>query len=273
MHNLGAGQSLGGGKLQKKISRALQDFHDRPEEHILHVLALRSMSQAVYSAQNIGHFGLGFADYVHFTSPIRRYPDLIIHRQLKACIYKNKGYRLYPEDQLVASGAHLSACEQRSVKAERQLNSIKKEQKKKKFVGHEFEGMISSVTRFGIFVLLRRFDVDGLVRLEDLGDDYFEFDEENLRLVGKHSGAIYSIGSMVNVTVAGVNSDEGQIDFVLAGRFVAPTPKARESGFVKRQKHHKKKAKSSTSGFSLKANRRSLRSTGASKPRGKGKAR
>jgi len=111
----------------------------------------------------------------------------------------------------------LSACEQRSVKAERQIKAIKKARFMSQHLGEEFDGVISSVTKFGIFVLLRQFDVDGLVRVEELGDDYFEYDEENLRLVGRKSGMSYEIGELVKVTVAKTDIEQGQIDLVLTG--------------------------------------------------------
>lgn len=207
-------QKMSSGHLQKKISKALEFFKNHPKEHILNMLALRSLAQAKYSPNNVGHFGLGFADYVHFTSPIRRYPDLIVHRLLKAGL-SIKGYRRLSLDELETAGTVTSACEQRSVKAERQIRSIKKARFLSQHIGEEFEGIISSVTRFGLFVLLKTFDVDGLLRVEQLGGDRFEFDEEKLRLVGKKSGMAYEIGDPVKIVVAKADIEMGQIDFVL----------------------------------------------------------
>lgn len=216
LETLGSVRPLEGTSLQKKITRALQDFADHPQEHILHILTLRSMAQAQYSPENVGHFGLGFSDYAHFTSPIRRYPDLMIHRQLKALFKMGRGYGLQSVEELATAGSFLSACEQRSVKAERQIKTIKKARFMARHLGEEFDGLITSVTRFGVFVLLRQFDVDGLVRLENLPGDRFEFDEQNMRLVGQRSGRVIALGDPMRVLVAAADQEDGRIDFMPA---------------------------------------------------------
>ncbi len=217
MQNFGSRISLGTSeKLQKKLTKALHEFKDE-QSQIIHILTLRSMSQAKYTLENIGHFGLGFDFYTHFTSPIRRYPDLIVHRLIKSCIGLNQ-YRLMADDDIQTAGTWLSACEQRSAKAERQIQSIKKARFMKKLLGQTFDGMISSVTKFGLFVLLREYNIDGLIRLDDLGLEKWEFDEENLKLVASRSGMSYSIGDRMRVTVSSVDVEAGQINFVLEGK-------------------------------------------------------
>lgn len=215
MNNFGSKINLHGEYLQKKLTKALREFEGKPEAHVLNVLTLRAMSQAKYHMDNKGHFGLGFSHYTHFTSPIRRYPDLIVHRLIKSLVIPQAGYKGLSEDDLLTAGTMLSACEQRSAKAERQVHAIKKARFMQKFIGEEFDGIVNSVTKFGIFVLLREYDIDGLIRLDDLGQDKWEFDEENLRLVAKRSGFSYQIGDKVQITVSSCDAELGQINFVL----------------------------------------------------------
>jgi ribonuclease R len=204
----------GGHNLQKRLTQTLRKFTGQPQAVILNILALRSMAQAKYSPHNVGHFGLGFEHYAHFTSPIRRYPDLIVHRQVKSKILANKYRQRSTVEQLESQGQFLSACEQRAAKAERQVIGIKKARFIKQHVGESFEGIISSVTRFGVFVLLRKFEVDGLVKIENLAKEKMFFDEERLMLVAGRSGLKYKIGDPMKVVVGSVNVELGQIDFI-----------------------------------------------------------
>lgn len=205
-----------GSGLQSRLSEALKLARQQPGGEVLSSLALRSMNQAKYSADNIGHFGLGFSHYSHFTSPIRRYPDLIAHRLIKAVLvarYRNQG--MEPEEVATAA-THLSACEQRAVKAERAVVSIKKARFIRRYVGEVLDGAVSSVTKFGIFVTLRKFDVDGLVKLEALGADRWVYDEQSMRLFGRRTGRVFRLGDEVSVIVVAADVATGKIDFQLA---------------------------------------------------------
>ena len=238
------------GHLQKRLTKALEEFDGKPQAHILNILTLRSMAQAKYSPNNVGHFGLGFEDYVHFTSPIRRYPDLIIHRLVKNQVVPNSKYRLMSVDDLSTAGTMLSACEQRAVKSERQLMGIKKARFMEKHLGQEFDGIVSSVVKFGLFVLLRGLEVDGLIRLDALGADRYEYDEESMKLISR-SGHSYSIGDSLKIRVEAVDIDAGQVDFALAGvkkdKQTFPTPKKKwtENPWKKRTKSDRSKGSSS----------------------------
>ncbi|MBY0314245.1 MAG: ribonuclease R [Bdellovibrionales bacterium] len=225
LSTFGSSTKMGSSQLQKKLTKALQEFHGKPEGIVLNILTLRSMMQAKYTGNNVGHFGLGFEYYTHFTSPIRRYPDLIVHRLLKSLTMR--AYKTPPMDEeyISTSGTMLSAYEQRSVKAERQVISIKKARFMQEHLGEVFEGVVSSVVKFGVFVLLRQFDVDGLLKVDQLGDDIFEFDEDALILKGRRTGKTYKIGDVLEVQVARANTDEGQIDFVLEGGSLDDSPR------------------------------------------------
>ncbi len=215
LRTFGIHLAKGAVQLQKKLTKALEEASHKPEAAVLNILALRTMSQAQYNTDNRGHFGLGFSHYTHFTSPIRRYPDLIVHRLLKNQIMPKSKYRLVPLDELSGMGTWLSACEQRAAKAERLLVSIKKARLMQKHVGEKYEGIISSVTRFGVFVLLRQFEVDGLVRKESLSPESLEFDEDNLRLTAKRSGKSWKLGDLITIMVVDVDLQNGQINFDL----------------------------------------------------------
>lgn len=198
---------------QKKLNKVLKKFKGTHYEPVLNITVLRTMKQAFYSAKDLGHFGLGFPDYVHFTSPIRRYADLIVHRQLK--------YRLglssqkYDFKDLETMGVHLSACEQRSVKAERQVMAIKKARLMENLISQEFQGIITSITRFGVFILLTEFDMDGMLRLSDIARGRFIFDDKYLSLQNRRTKQTYCVGDLIRVVIDRVDVITGKVGFTL----------------------------------------------------------
>ncbi|PIS10567.1 MAG: ribonuclease R [Bdellovibrio sp. CG10_big_fil_rev_8_21_14_0_10_47_8] len=262
--SFGSNVNIQQGQLQKRLTKALQSFEGKPEAQILNILTLRSMSQAKYSPNNVGHFGLGFEFYTHFTSPIRRYPDLIVHRLLKNRVMPQSAYRLMTDDDLSTSATMLSACEQRSTKAERQFQSIKKARFMQKHIGEEFDGLISSVTKFGVFVLLRQFEVDGLVRSENLSKEKLEFDEQTMTLVGKRSGIQFSIGDIVRIRVDAADPEAGQVDFGFVERLSLANGTAAPA---------KPAAKNSESSPQKYPSRRNQKSRSATAPSGPSKSR
>lgn len=205
-----------GGMIQKNLMKLLSHVKGKPEEGVLSLLILRSMKQAQYGAANIGHFGLAFPSYTHFTSPIRRYPDLVVHRVLKKILAKQKFSDKGKEEEqkrMETMGVFLSACEQRSNRAERDLESIKRCRFMVKHIGEEFDGIITGVLKFGIFVQLRAYDIDGLVKLETLRGDRYNLDEEKQKLIGRKTGTVISLGDPVRVKVTVADPEERKIDF------------------------------------------------------------
>jgi len=201
----------------QKLSKKLEVVEDKNVSAIAQGFILRSMKQAQYSAQNQGHFGLNFTHYAHFTSPIRRYPDLVIHRQIKSIL--NKKYTAYPEEDVSSMGVILSAAEQRAVKSERKVISVKKGRFFESYVGEEFDGYISSVVKFGAFVTLREFPIDGLIKLDELSGDFFAYDEENWCLRGRKTGKTFRVGDKIKIKVLNVSVTDGNIDFGLVEHF------------------------------------------------------
>lgn len=185
-------------------------------EQVAQIMTLRSMQQAKYSIDNAGHFGLASKCYTHFTSPIRRYPDLMVHRLLKADMGWPDGYanRDTKTEFLERAAVHSSEREQVAVAAERDTVDLKKTQYMVPFIGEVFEGKISSITSFGMFVELDN-GIDGLVHMNMMTDDYYFYDEEHFLLVGKRTGHIYHLGDTVTVTLVKADVEKRQIDFVL----------------------------------------------------------
>ncbi len=225
----------------QKVIEATKDRIDAPS---IHAVLLRSMMQAYYGAKNVGHYGLAYEAYTHFTSPIRRYPDLLLHRAIKASLTTKK----YPLSgaALDDAGEHFSATERRADEASRSVTSWLKCHYMQQHIGEEFVGVISATAEFGLFVTLKDLYVDGMVHVSQLGDDYFVFDQASQNLVGQNRGQSFGLGDEVKIKVAGVNIEERKIDFELiqqlshAGRVIrsrAPRvakPVAKEEVFAER---------------------------------------
>lgn len=202
--------------------QALQQIIDsakgESEEMVVSKLMLRSMKQAKYDPQSVGHFGLATDFYTHFTSPIRRYPDLIVHRLIRTYLFQNrmndKTMQKWKE-QLPEIARHTSAKERAAVDAERETDDLKKAEYMAEKIGEEYSGVISSVTNFGMFVELDN-TVEGLVHVSNLVDDYYHFDEKNYALIGEATKKMYRIGDEVTIVVDAVNIEERTVDFVLA---------------------------------------------------------
>src|SRR4051812_5532654 len=205
--------SLGGGDepQAKDYAELLKRIKGKPFAGILQTVMLRSLSQAVYTPENVGHFGLAYDAYAHFTSPIRRYPDLLVHRGIKAVLDKQR----YDAGDLHAVGVHCSETERRADDATRDVEAWLKSYFMQDHVNEEFDGTISGVTSFGLFVTLDELFVDGLVHISDLGQDYFKFDQQRHLLRGERSGVRYQLGGRVRVRVVRVNLEQAKIDFVL----------------------------------------------------------
>lgn len=201
----------------KEINRVVKLFEEKPEKYIVHQILLRSMAKAEYSSKNIGHYGLGFKDYAHFTSPIRRYPDLIVHRLLKEYNKaKPKPNKItYYNTVLENIGQHCTETERESMEAERACSRLAQTFMARKYLGKELDGRISGITNFGIFVLMEDFWGEGLIHIRDLRDDYYYFDEQNHRLTGKRNKKSYKLGDKLKVRVIHVNIEARKIELEL----------------------------------------------------------
>lgn len=238
------GLTLGGGlKPQPKDYAVLMDeVADRPDHEMLQTMLLRSMKQAIYDPENRGHFGLALASYGHFTSPIRRYPDLAMHRAIKYLLAKEHGdlkERWTPTggwhsdfEEMLQLGQHCSMTERRADEATRNVADWLKCDFMLDQVGKVFTGIIASVTGFGFFVRLDDLFIDGLVHVSSLDNDYYRYDNIGQRLIGESSGVVYRLGDTVEIRVEAVHMDERKIDFAL----VSSTRKPRGEGKTARDK-------------------------------------
>ncbi|OUY06520.1 ribonuclease R [Acinetobacter populi] len=198
---------------QADYQRVIDATKDRIDATSIHAVLLRSMMQAYYTPKNAGHYGLAYDAYTHFTSPIRRYPDLLLHRAIKAKLAA-KPYPLQGA-ALEAAGEHFSQTERRADEASRDVTTWLKCHYMQQHIGEEFSGIITAVTDFGMFVTLTDLYVDGMIHISQLGDDYFVYDAGLQRLTGQHHGQIFALGDKVEIKVAAVNLEERKIDFAL----------------------------------------------------------
>ncbi|MBD3669415.1 MAG: RNB domain-containing ribonuclease, partial [Gammaproteobacteria bacterium] len=231
------------------FSELLKSVQGRPDSHLISTVMLRSLKQAVYTPDNDGHFGLGFEAYTHFTSPIRRYPDLLVHRAIRHLISKQKARQSsplvkraisslikkplpdviaydYDTQDMLNLGEHCSMTERRADEATRDAVDWLKCEYMLDKVGEEYTGIITSVTGFGIFIELKDIYVEGLVHVTALQNDYYHFDPTSHRLVGERTRKIYRLGDSVEVKVVRVDLEERKIDFELVG----VTPRGEDDG-------------------------------------------
>ena len=210
----------------KDYAALLEKVKERPDHELIQTMLLRSLSQAVYHADNIGHFGLALEEYAHFTSPIRRYPDLTLHRGIKYLLAKEQGAKRkttdtggyhYSFDEMDLLGNHYSMTERRADDATREVTDWLKCEYMQDHVGGEFSGVISSVTGFGLFVRLDDLFIDGLVHISTLENDYYQFDAAKQRLIGENSGMQYRLGDKVRIKVEAVHLENKMVDFSLMG--------------------------------------------------------
>ena len=207
------------------LQKVMAGVKGKPVEPMVHMMILRSLKQAVYSPKNAGHFGLASSAYTHFTSPIRRYPDLIVHRLAK----ERANARLTPprqaewKAQLTELTADASVRERIAVEAEREFLDLKRAQLMTRRVGETFDAVVTGVTSFGLFVQPTTVFVEGLVPMTELGDDYYQYDELRAQLRGRRTGKVYRFGQPVRVRLAAANTEKRQLDFVLENTSPRPS--------------------------------------------------
>lgn len=200
----------------KELQKLLEKIEGKPEEAVISRLALRSMKQARYTTENTGHFGLSAKYYCHFTSPIRRYPDLQIHRIIKENIHTGLSAKRisHYETILPQVAIQSSAMERRAEEAERETDKMKKAEYMRRFLFQPFDGVISGITAWGMYVMLPN-TVEGMVHVTNMQDDYYFYDEENYCMTGEHTHQTYRLGESVRVIVIGADKQLGTVDFCL----------------------------------------------------------
>lgn len=234
MAEFGFGVSGGDKPHAKDYAKLMEQIKGRYDEQLLQTVLLRSMQQAVYSPDNLGHFGLAYEAYTHFTSPIRRYPDLLVHRAIKAVLNK----KTYHVKDWSALGAHCSMTERRADEASRDVTNWLKCYYMQDKVGEVFDGTVSGVTSFGVFVALDDAYVEGLLHVTELGNDYFHYDKAHHEMVGERTHVKYRLGDRVTIKVARVDLETTKIDFSLVKKLgsLERANQINENQSVKREK-------------------------------------
>lgn len=198
--------------ITRNINKLLDDVHNKPEENLIETLAIRAMQKARYTTENLGHYGLAFKYYTHFTSPIRRYPDMMVHRLLERYL---AGGRSVIKAKYEEYCIHCSSMEQVAANAERASIKYKQVEFLSDKLGMVFDGVISGVTEWGLYVELNENKCEGLVPIRDLGDDFYDFDEKNYCLEGRHKRRIFRLGDSITIKIAQANLERKQLDFAL----------------------------------------------------------
>ena len=230
----------------KDLQKVIENVEDKPESAVINTMLLRSMQQARYSEDNFGHYGLAAEYYTHFTSPIRRYPDLIVHRLIRSYGQDpSEANQTYWENELPEIAEHSSKMERRAVEAEREVDAMKKAEYMMDKVGEEFEGIISSVVKFGLFIELPN-TIEGLIHINELKQDYFHFIENHLALVGERTGLTFKIGQKVRVKVIKADPEERAIDFELIdAEEIVPLERPKTSNKNRPSNRHQKRSSKS----------------------------
>ncbi len=236
------GYSLTIGSRQKtaqSINKLLADVKDKKEENMIELLTVRSMPKAIYTTKNIGHYGLGFDYYTHFTSPIRRYPDVLVHRLLDAKLH---GQHYLNAEDLEMLCKHSSEMEKLAADAERASVKYKQVEFLKDKIGFEFKGTISGVTEWGIYVEIIENKCEGMVKVREMRDDVYMFDEENYRYVGRNTGKIYALGDTVEIMVKNADLMKKQLEFTFTDTIAtSPEKQARHNNREEEKRHQKKR--------------------------------
>ncbi len=220
LSELGIENTLPNDPSPKEITESISKLSERAEIELIQVMLLRSMKQAVYQTDNIGHYGLALPAYAHFTSPIRRYPDLVVHRSIKGIInqqgQQTSGEYIYNDDEVDQLGEQCSKAERRADDATREVSDWLKCEFMQDHVGDEFTGVVSSVTNFGLFIRLDNVHIDGLIHITSLGNDYYHYDAAKHCLIGENTHKVYRLGDKITVSVVSVSLEQRRVNLTLA---------------------------------------------------------